>query len=171
MSRRKHQRRTRHWGRHLIITVLLLAIIIGAGAVFFPQLNNTWRRANGGNDTPADTAVKSTLTSQLEKQKNGNANVDAAIDTATTAIKNTKMSTLMAAAKNQSDAVAALQQAGLSSTQASIAANAVYSNSALDSARQKLAAGDYYGAYQAAKTVAQNGDLSQLESTIGQYAQ
>ncbi len=168
MPRRQHQRPKKHWGRRIVITLVVVIAIVSCGIIFFPQLNNTWRSATGGNDTPADTAVKSTLTSQLENQKTGNATTDAAIDTAVTAIKNTKMATVMAAAKDRSAAEAALEQAGLSATEASTAATAIYQDSRLDGVRAKLAAGDYYGAYQAAKTVAASGDLSQLESQLAQ---
>lgn len=172
MQRRRQRLRKKHWGRLIFIAVLILVAICGLGVVFFPQLNNTMRNASGGNDTPADKAVKSALASQLNTQKTGDATTDAAIDTATSAITNTKMSTLMKAAKDQSTATTMLEQNGLSTSAATAVSSAIYNTSALDTVREKLASGDYVGVYQAAKAIANNSsDLSSLTSQVAQYLQ
>ena len=172
MQRRRQRLRKKHWGRRILITVLILVAICGLGVVFFPQLNNTMRNVSGGNDTPVDKAVKSALVSQLKAQKTGDATTDAAIDTATTAITKTKMSTLMKAAKDQSAATAMLERNGLSASAASAVSSAIYNTSALDSVRDKLASGDYVGVYQAAKATANDSsNLSSLTSQVAQYLQ
>mgnify|MGYP004701235625 FL=1 len=172
MQRKRQRRRQKHWGRRIFITLLIIVALCGLGVVFFPQLNNTMRSASGGNDTPADKAVKSALVSQLNAKKTGDTATDAAIDTATSAITNTKMSTLMKAAKSQSAATAMLEQNGLSSSSAHAVTSAIYNTSALDSVREKLASGDYVGVYQAAKaTASDSSDLSSLTSQLEQSLQ
>lgn len=171
MQRKRQRPRKKHWGRRLFITLLVLVAICGLGVVFFPQLNNTMRNASGGNDTPADKAVKSALVSQLNAQKTGDATTDAAIDTATSAITNTKMSTLMKAAQSQSAATAMLEQNGLSASAATAVSSAIYNTSALDNVREKLASGDYVGVYQAAKDTATSSDWSSLASQLEQTVQ
>lgn len=171
MQRRRQRPRKKHWGRRLFITLLILVAICGLAVLFFPQLNNTMRNASGGNDTPADKAVKSALVSQLNAQKTGDATTDAAIDTATSAITNTKMSTLMKAAKSQSAATSMLEQNGLSSAAAQVVSSAIYNTSALDNVREKLASGDYVGVYRAAKDTATSSDLSSLASQLEQTVQ
>jgi hypothetical protein len=54
-----------------------------------------------GNDTPVDSAVKARLVSGITAQKTGDATTDAAIQRAADTLKATKMSTIMAAAKDQ----------------------------------------------------------------------
>ena len=172
MQRKRQRPRKKHWGRRIFITLLVLVTICGLGVLFFPQLNNTMRNASDGNDTPADKAVKSTLVSQLNAKKTGDATTDAVIDTATSAITNTKMSTLMKAAKSQSAATAMLEQNGLSSSTATAVSKAIYNTSALDNLREKLASGDYVGVYQAVKATANNSsDLSSLASQLQQDLQ
>ena len=171
MQRRRQRPRKKHWGRRIFITLLVLVAICGLGVVFFPQLNNTMRTVSGGNDTPADKAVKSALISQLNAQKTGDATTDAAIDTATSAITNTKMSTLMKAAQSQSAATSMLEQNGLSNSAATAVSSAIYNTSALDNVREKLASGDYVGVYQAAKDTATSSDLSSLASQVEQTIQ
>lgn len=172
MTRLRQNRHKKHRGRRLLIGLLLILALVGVGFVCFPQLNNLMRTANGGNDTAADKAVKAALVTQLNNQKNGNATTDAAIDTAVSAIDNTKMSTIMKAAKNQADATSMLEQNGVSSTAAQVVTSAIYNTSALDNLRAKLAAGDYYGVYQAAKTTSANSsDLSSLTTQLEQALQ
>jgi hypothetical protein len=131
MQRRRQRPKKKHWGRRIGITLLVLVAICGLAVIFFPQLNNTMRSASGGNDTPADKAVKSTLVKQLNAHKTGNSTTDAAIDTATAAINNTKMSTLMKAAKDQSAATSMLEQNSLSSSTAQAVSSAVYNTPCL----------------------------------------
>lgn len=164
--RRARQKTKKHWGRRLLVTIVILLVIIGIGAVFFPQLNNTWRNATGGNDTAADTAVKTQLVKQLNNQKTGNTTTDAMIDKATAAIQNTKMATLMKAADDQQTAINLLTNAGVTPTAASVVTKVIYADPSFDTLRQKLAAGDYVGVYQAAKTLQKNGTGSTLSSAL-----
>ncbi|EPD05254.1 hypothetical protein Lpp27_00007, partial [Lacticaseibacillus paracasei subsp. paracasei CNCM I-4648] len=92
----------------IIMGVLILFII--AGVFFFPQLNNTVRNVTG-NDTPVDSAVKARLVSGITAQKTGDATTDAAIQRAADTLKATKMSTIMAAAKDQDQAASLLKKA------------------------------------------------------------
>ncbi|WP_390410392.1 hypothetical protein [Lacticaseibacillus jixiensis] len=164
MRRMQHKKR-KHWGRRIVITLLSLVLIVGLGAYFFPQLNNTYRNLSG-NDTPADTAVKSALKQQLNAQKTGNAATDQVIDQVTNAIDHTQMATLMKAADDQQTAKTLLVNAGVPATAASTVTSTIFSDPAFDPLRQKLAAGDYAGVYQAAKTLQNSGDYSQLSSAL-----
>ena len=163
--RRMQHRRSKHWGRRILFTLLGLVIIAGLGFFFFPQLNNTYRNVTG-NDTPADTAVKSALIKQLNTQKTGNAATDQVIDQVTQALSQTKMTTLMKAADDQQTAKTMLVNAGVDATAASTVTQAIFSDPTFDPLRQKLAAGDYAGVYQAAKQLQSSGDYSQQTSTL-----
>lgn len=152
----------------IIMGVLILLII--AGVFFFPQLNNTVRNVTG-NDTPVDSAVKARLVSGITAQKTGDATTDAAIQRAADTLKATKMSTIMAAAKDQDQAASLLQKAsGVNHSQAEMAAAALFQESSVTPIRQAIASGDYYQAYQDAKTLQQQGGTSALTSFLsGQW--
>ena len=142
----------------IIMGVLILLII--AGVFFFPQLNNTVRNVTG-NDTPVDSAVKARLVSGITAQKTGDATTDAAIQRAADTLKATKMSTIMAAAASL------LQKAsGVNHSQAEMAAAALFQESSVTPIRQAIASGDYYQAYQDAKTLQQQGGTSALTSFL-----
>ncbi|MFD1484807.1 hypothetical protein ACFQ5J_06155 [Lacticaseibacillus baoqingensis] len=163
MQRRKTRtKKKQRWGRRLLLAIIVIAALCGLGVVFFPQLNNTWRSANGGNDTPADTAVKTAVVKELNQQKTGNAATDSVIDAAAQAITNTKMATVMAAAKDQTTAAQLLTQAGLNSSEAQLVTNTLFNTSAFDGVRQALAQGNYVDAYQAAKQLRNNENVASL---------
>ncbi|MCI1987360.1 MAG: hypothetical protein LKJ69_12255 [Lactobacillus sp.] len=164
MPRRQTTHQKKHWGRRILITLLVIAAICGISVAFFPQINNTWRNANGGNDTPADKAVKATVIKALDSKKNGNVITDGVIDATTHAIDTTKMSTVMAAAQDQDTATKLLTQSGLNSNVAQLVTSALFKTSAFDGVRESLANGDYYGVYKAAKKL-NNTDTTSL---IGQ---
>lgn len=148
----------------IIMGVLILLII--AGVFFFPQLNNTVRNVTG-NDTPVDSAVKARLVSGITAQKTGDTTTDAAIQRAADTLKATKMSTIMAAAKDQDQAASLLQKAsGVNHSQAEMAAAALFQESSVTPIRQAIASGDYYQAYQDAKTLQQQGGTSALTSFL-----
>lgn len=145
-QRRPHKRR---WPRVLGILFGLIVILGILLVVFFTPLNNAYRSATG-NDTPADSAVKNELVKQIDANKTGNPTVDGVLDQAATTLKNTKMSTIVAAAGNQSKFARLLQSTtGIPAAQANTAAGTVFATSALTPLREAIAAGDYVKAYQA----------------------
>lgn len=159
-----------HPGRWVAAILGIIVLVIVLGVVFFTPLNNAVLTASGGNDTVADKAVKSAVVSKLESAKTGNSTVDGAIDQVESTIKDTKVSAVMQAAKSESSMTSLLESKGMNSTQASAAANAVYSTSALDGVRSEVAKGNWYGVYQQAQKLSssQGVDLSSVESALMQ---
>lgn len=147
-QKRARKNRKRRWPR---VVAILLGLIVVLGllvVVFFTPLNNTYRNVTG-NDTPADSAVKSQLVKQIESRKTGDPTTDAVIDKAATTLNNTKMSTIVQAAGNQAKFASLLQTTtGAPAAQANTAAAAVFSSSELAPLREAVAEGNYVKAYQ-----------------------
>ncbi|WP_054664988.1 hypothetical protein [Lacticaseibacillus camelliae] len=172
-ARRRSQKKTkkarkRRWPRVIAILLGLIVVLGVLVVVFFTPLNNTYRNVTG-NDTPADSAVKSQLVKQIETHKTGDPTTDAALDKAASTLDNTKMSTIVQAAGNQ-DKFASLVQAttGVPAAQANTAAAAVFSSSELAPLREAVAQGNYVKAYQEyqALSATAKAQASSLLSTV-----
>ncbi|WP_179395078.1 hypothetical protein [Lacticaseibacillus absianus] len=163
------QKRKKRWPKVLATVLILLVVAGGLGFVFFPQLNNTVRNVTG-NDTPADTAVKNELVKQIEARKTGDSSTDAKIESAASTLKATKMSTIVAAASDQTKMADLLRTSvGASSEQANAAAKLLFANSDLQGVREAVAAGDWVKAYQEYKALNGTEALTALKANLGQY--
>lgn len=77
------------------------------------------------------------------------------------------MSTIMKAAQDQDQAATLLQKAtGVNQDQAKLAATVLFKEQSVTPIRQAIASGDYYQAYQDAKSLQQQGDTSSLQSIL-----
>ncbi|WP_065911796.1 hypothetical protein [Secundilactobacillus paracollinoides] len=166
MRSRQVKSRKRRCPVVVTIIIAILLIIIICGALFFTQINNAMRSATG-KDTPADTVVKNELVKKIEASKTGNAQTDAAIDKAATTLKQTKMSTIMKAAKNQNQASALLDKTtDLTAAQSKAATTVVFHNAAYSKLRTAIADGNWVAAYNQYKTLSTNGNFSTLEGEL-----
>lgn len=163
----RQQKKHRHRGLKIFSIVAGLIVLMAVcGIFFFPQINNTIRNVTG-NDTPADSAVKARIVSGITAQKTGNPATDAVLQRAADTIKETKMSTIMKAAQDQDQAATLLQKAtGVNQDQAKLAATVLFKEQSVTPIRQAIASGDYYQAYQDAKSLQQQGDTSSLQSIL-----
>ncbi|APX71784.1 hypothetical protein M5C72_01165 [Companilactobacillus allii] len=149
------------------ITLITILVLIVLGIVFFFPLNNAVRNISGGNDTPSDKVVKSELVKKVSSTKNGNAKHDANVEKAATALKATKMSTIVNSANNESDAAKLLQKnSTLSSSESKAAAKTIFSDSKYDGLRQAVSSGNWYSAYNQYKTLSNDGSLTSLRDSI-----
>ncbi|WP_225047062.1 hypothetical protein [Lacticaseibacillus kribbianus] len=163
------RKRKKKWPKVLLGILLVLVVLGVIFVVKFPTINNAWRNTTG-TDTPADTAVKSTLVKKIEEQKTGNSAVDARIDEAASTLKATKMATIVKAAGDQTAMTSLLKQTtGATSEQAKAAAALLFASPELTDVREAVAAGDWVKAYQAYRDLNGSAALSSLKATLGQY--
>lgn len=166
MRSRQARPRKRRWPKIVGGLLGLLVVLIICGVIFFPQLNNTMR-ATTGKDTPADKIVKNELVKKIESSKTGDSQTDAALNKAASTLQKTKMSTIMKAAKNQTEASALLDRTtGLSASEPKAATTVVFHNAAYTKLRTAIANGNWVAAYKQYQTLSNNGNLSTLEGEI-----
>jgi len=161
----RHRRNNR---KPLIITLVSIVVILVLCVVFFFPLNNVLRNTTG-NDTASDKVVKSELVKKVKSKKTGDPTRDKKIDRAATVLNKKKMSQIMAAANNQSQAANLIESSSsLTKDQSQKAAQEIFTNDSYTGLRDAISNGNWYQAYQQYQKLSNNGQLNQLQQDINQ---
>ncbi|CAJ1192233.1 hypothetical protein CPR19088_GLDEOEPO_00362 [Companilactobacillus paralimentarius] len=161
----RHRRKSK---KPLIITIVSILVILVLCVVFFFPLNNMIRNATG-NDTASDRVVKSELVKKVKSKKTGDATKDKKIDRAASVLGKKKMSQIMSAANDQTQAANLIESSSsLSKDQSQRAAQEIFSNDNYTALRQAVSSGNWYQAYQQYQKLSGNGQLNQLQQDINQ---
>lgn len=161
----RHRRKSK---KPLIITIVSILAILVLCVVFFFPLNNMIRNATG-NDTASDKVVKSELVKKVKSKKTGDATKDKKIDRAASVLGKKKMSQIMSAANDQTQAANLIESSSsLSKDQSQRAAQEIFSNDNYTALRQAVSSGNWYQAYQQYQKLSGNGQLNQLQQDINQ---
>lgn len=161
----RHRRKSK---KPLIITIVSILVILVLCVVFFFPLNNMIRNATG-NDTASDKVVKSELVKKVKAKKTGDATKDKKIDRAASVLGKKKMSQIMSAANDQTQAANLIESSSsLSKNQSQRAAQEIFSNDNYTALRQAVSSGNWYQAYQQYQKLSGNGQLNQLQQDINQ---
>lgn len=148
----------------ILLAILGIIVVLALCVIFFVPINNAIRSATG-NDTPTDTVVKDQLVKRIKANKTGQPQHDANVDKYADKLSDTKMATIMNAAKTEQGTAKLLNSSTTLGPQKSQRiAKEMFTNDKYEGLRTAMSNGNWVQAYNQYQKLSKDGSLTELRS-------